>query len=116
MKLTAGELVDLIGIDAVNRLIREAGKAPVDNRHGSRHAAVILAKNMQPICYGFNIFSRHAELHAIQKWLATPKFRGKKAAAIVVIRRNKTGKLTESKPCEKCQVLLDGVGLKVYHS
>lgn len=105
-----------ISLDVAKRLLKEAAKAPKPNGHYSQHAAVVLDKAHRPICYGYNLFSRHAEHHAIGKLFATPHFRGKKPYAILVVRVNKAGKFVGSKPCRKCQKLIDAAGLRAYHT
>lgn len=108
--------LDLVSTDVASRLIREANKEERETKHHMRHAAVILDRSFRPICYGYNRFDRHAEGHAISKLLNTPHFRGKKPYAILVVRVNKTNKFVGSKPCQKCQRLIDAVGLKAFHT
>lgn len=101
-----------VSLDVEKRLIREANKSP----SRSRHAAVILDKSFEPICYGFNNGKRHAEVHAILKCLGTPKYMGKNPKFLLVVRVNNSRQFINSKPCKICQKVIDRVGLKAFHS
>jgi hypothetical protein len=111
-----GQIVDLVGINTVNRLLKEAAKAPRLDSHASRHSAVVVNRKFQAICYGHNRFDRHAEFDVLQKLFKVSGFCGSKPYALIVVRRNKTGNFIESNPCSKCLPMLRATGLKIYHS
>jgi len=53
---------------------------------------------------------------AIDKFLRTPKFRGKKGAVLLVIRTNKSRGLLKSDPCAKCVKEILAAGLRTIHT
>lgn len=82
----------------------------------SKHAAVVLDKKGNAICYAYNSPGKHAEVEAMRKYERAYRPRGWKAHSIVVIRINKSGDFVLSKPCHNCTNFLDGHDLRVYHS
>jgi cytidine deaminase len=51
--------------------------------------------------------SLHAEMALLRK-------HGKRVKSIIICRVNKHGKLKNIKPCDKCQLVLDTLKIKVY--
>lgn len=100
----------LRGIDS---LIKVANTSPNHNQH----AAGIYNRQGNLIVSAPNVWDDHAEHRAITRYFAVDKFRRQKASYIVVIRITKSGlDLAYSKPCNKCQRLLDELNIKVLHS
>lgn len=101
------------------RLRPELRKVGAKSEMFHRHAAVILDKNLNVICSGYNYRtpygSCHAEVAAIQKWLRAYRPRSRDAYMVFVARLNRTD-LTFSKPCDACQATIEKFGLKVEYT
>jgi|SRR3970040_1506020 len=107
--MTAAEDVEQSVLD---ELIDVAQRSPARYMH----SAAILDRSLRPICYGYNRGYQHAEHMAIDKFLRTPKFRGKKGAVLLVIRTNKSRGLLKSDPCAKCVKEILAAGLRTIHT
>lgn len=100
-------------VEGLNRLMKAARSSP----NYSRHAAGLYTKRGQLICLANNKYDAHAEHRAILRYFAVDKFRRQTIDYIVVIRLTNSGKaLASSKPCIKCQKLLNQLNIKVLHS
>lgn len=98
----------------LQQLRRVALKAPNDH---FKHAAGLYTSSGKLIVAASNRMDEHAEHRVIKRYFAVDKFRQQKIAYMVVIRVSRRGvKLASSKPCRRCQRLLDGLGLLVLHS
>jgi hypothetical protein len=99
--------------ESLDWLVKVANNSPNHNRH----AAGLYDKKGRLICAANNRYDSHAEHRVISRYFAVDKFRRQKVSYIVIIRVTKSGmNLAKSNPCDKCQVLLNNLNIRVLHS
>jgi hypothetical protein len=108
--------------DIIQEMIRKRSSCTLKNYN---HVALVIEKNRQrQQFWGENsnkrLFSNHkitthAEVAALNKFLAIHSLKQKKIKKIdiIVIRINKTGHLCESKPCMNCMKILRNSGVYI---
>lgn len=100
--------------DIIEQINSCALKSP--NHKMSRHCAILFTPNNQVICYTNNRYNKHAEMRVLAKYFNYAGFYGKKIGYMMVVRVNKSGNWVYSKPCIKCQKLLEKYNIRVVHS
>lgn len=93
--------------------MKVARKSPNYNRH----AAGIYTRGGKLILATANRYDEHAEYRCIMRYLSVDKFRRNKIDYMIVIRLTKSGNaLAYSKPCTKCQTIINDFNIKIVHS
>ena len=81
-----------------------------------KHAAVLLDPQWQPICWGYNRGSIHAEQDVIAKWVKAFRPRARLAERLLVVRWKPSVGFQYSKPCVHCTMLLNRLNITAMHS
>lgn len=100
--------------DLIQRINKAALSSP--NHKMSKHAAILFTNKGNAICIANNRYNKHAEMRVLEKYFSYAGFYGKQIGYMMIVRVNKTTKWTYSKPCIKCQKLLQQYNIKFVHS
>lgn len=109
--------VEGLTVGILNQAIKEASMSKAKVKVGA-----VIFKGKKIISSGHNDIRHHRihpkyqdypnALHAEQDALIGIDWNNVRGCSIIVIRVNPTGKLAESRPCDKCYELLKYVGIK----